>query len=171
MNHPIAKDDILPINGPARFSFNLVNLAFVTLPDWPPDQVNRHGWETGLHDFRRHWPALKAATIWAPWPILSYCVGSVEAPVPNEALSPTQRMAREFLAEQYGREPGKLELRFFLFPTSSPKYQSQAVAQLCCESKVGAPVGDVRMWIDALREDELSDENVQEIRSATSKNG
>ena len=126
------QQEVLPINGPARFSLNLANVAFVTLPDWPPDQVNKIQWETGVRDFRRHWSALKAATIWAPWPILSYCVAHVEAPVPNEALSPTQRMAREFLAEQHGHEPGRLFVSFFLFPTSSPEYQSQAVAQLCC---------------------------------------
>jgi hypothetical protein len=163
------QNGILPINGPAKFSFLLENMPFVSLCDWPPAHINKHAWESGLDDFRRHWPALKAITIWSPWPILSFCVGSVEAPVCNEVLSPTQRMARELLAERDGHEPKKLKLRYFLFPTNSPKYQSQAVAQLCCESKVGAPVGDVRMWVDALREDELSDESVQEIRAATNK--
>ena len=152
---------VLPINGPARISFTLAHLAFVSLSDWPPDGVNKYEWKTGLDEFARHLPVLKTATIWSPWPILSYCVGSVEAPVPDETLTPIQRMRREFLAERDGREPDALKLRFFLFPTSTPEYQSQAVAQLCCESKVGAPVGEVRMWVDALREDELSDQSAK----------
>jgi cation transport regulator ChaC len=57
-----------------------------------------------------------------------------------------------------------IKVGFFLFHHDKPTYQSQAVAQVISETKVGANISDVKMWVDALREEELSDENLEDIR-------
>lgn len=161
--------DVFPINGPSTYSFTLSNLAFVSLSDWPPYTFNKLEWKAGLNEFGRHLTVLKDVKIWSPYPILSFCVASAVAPIPDELLSPIQRTAKQVIAERDDSKSEKLKVSFFLFPTSKPEYQSQAVAKLCCESKVGESVGKVRMWVDALRENELSDENMSDIRSAANK--
>jgi len=158
--------DVMPINGPAKFSFTFSNSSLVSLLDWPPVHINEFEWKSGLKEIERHWSILQTKTIWSPWPILSFCVGSVEAPLPDEHLSPTQRIARQVIMERDGGGSENIKVRFFLFPHDKPTYQSQAVAQVICETKVGANIGDLKMWVDALREEELSDENLQDIRIA-----
>ena len=160
----------MPINGPANFSFTFSNASLASLSDWPPGHIDESKWKSGLKEIERHWNILQTKQIWSPWPILSFCVGSVEAPLPNEHLSPTQRLARQFIMERDGGGSETIKIRFFLFPHNQPTYQSQTVAQVICETKVGANIGDVKMWVDALREEELSDKNMEEIRVAININ-
>ena len=161
--------DVVPINGKSTFSFNLANLAFVSLSDWPPPTFNPSQWKAGLNEFERHLKLVNFVKIWSPWPILSFCVGDVEAPISDELLTPVQRIAKQVIAERDGSSSDKLKVRFFLFPSAEPEYQSQAVAQLCCDTTVGASEGKVKMWVDALRDDELSEENMRDIQSAINK--
>jgi hypothetical protein len=53
-----------------------------------------------------------------------------------------------------------------LFPLRTSKEQRQAVAQVIFETEMGAEVGDVRAWVDALREEELGPDNLRDISTA-----
>lgn len=157
--------DVVPINGSAKFSFNLASLPFIDLPDWPPGNFNGFGWSEAVIEIRRHRSIIASKRIWSPHPILSYCLWSAEGPVPTEELSPMERSIREALKKE-DDDGSKISIRYFLFPHKKPAEQSQAVAQVICETKLGAAAGDVRMWVDALREEELSEENIADIKAA-----
>jgi hypothetical protein len=53
-----------------------------------------------------------------------------------------------------------------LFPLRTSKEQRQAVAQVIFETEMGAEIGDVRAWVDALREEELGPDNLRDISTA-----
>ena len=60
----------------------------------------------------------------------------------------------------------KVKAYFLLFPRKNPTHSWQAVAQLIFEASIYAKDGHVRLWVDSLREEELSDENLTDIRTA-----
>jgi hypothetical protein len=53
-----------------------------------------------------------------------------------------------------------------LFPLKTSKEQRQAVAQVIFETEMGAEVGSVEAWVDALREEELGPDNLRDISAA-----
>ncbi len=59
-----------------------------------------------------------------------------------------------------------VNVRYFLFPVKKPAHQGHAVAQVICQTKLGAQAGNFKVWVDALRENELSYENIQHIKLA-----
>src|SRR5690349_6555619 len=98
--------DVVPINGPAKYKFTLATLRRTHLPNWPPDDdiILREA-EANLREF---WSFLSARQIWAPYPIRSYSLASAS----------------------YWNN--KLLARYFLFPVEKPAVQNQAIAQLVC---------------------------------------
>jgi hypothetical protein len=129
--------EVRPINGSSRFSFHLSSLREADFPDLPPPMP------TARAETDRHRSALLSMKIWSPYPARSYCFGSASS------------------------EGNKVRLQYLLFPVPSPMEQGQAVAQVVVESELGAKAGDIeRIWVDALRENELSGQNKQEIEEA-----
>jgi hypothetical protein len=157
--------DIRPVNGPARFCFLLSQVSPILLPDWPPSGAGKFGWDNALNEIKRHWPIISLKNIWSPYPILSYCVGAAEGPVDISKLSEIERIVMQTLHD-YKDDDRKVHVRYFLFPHSNPDSQAQAIAQVICETIPGAPAGHVKIWVDALRENELSGENVADIKNA-----
>lgn len=153
--------DIIPVNGPSKFCFMLSDLPKIDLPCWPPAEFKKLGWDEAIAEMQRQWKILRSKKIWSPYPILSYCVGSAEGPV----LSDKHRMLRQIIMEdEYNEE--QINVRYFLFPLRTPSYEDHAVAQLICKTKAGAKVDDIELWVDALRDGELSDENRLHIQQA-----
>jgi hypothetical protein len=132
--------DVVPINGAANYNVRLVELQQARLPDWPPN-ANMIT-EDAESEIRRYWNFVAARRIWSPYPILSYCLGAA-----------TYR-------------GGELLARYFLFPVRDPSVQNQAIAQLVCKLKEIDGSTNVNLLVDALREDELSTENLEDIRNA-----
>ncbi|HKC62645.1 MAG TPA: zinc ribbon domain-containing protein [Pyrinomonadaceae bacterium] len=68
------ENDVVPINGPARYTFHLANLSQVRLPGWPPtdDMILASAEE----EIRRYWEFISTQQIWSPYPILSYSLGA-----------------------------------------------------------------------------------------------
>ncbi|MBU1707663.1 hypothetical protein KKB28_07090, partial [bacterium] len=100
-------------------------------------------WDRAKREADSHLSKLLSLKIWSPYPILSYCLGAAET------------------------MDTKIHIRYFLFPLSSPTEQEHAVAQVIFETEIGASPGDIeRIWVDALRENELSHDNVRHIRQA-----
>lgn len=165
-NHANVEDtDIRPVNGPARFSFLFSELSHISLPDWPPSGGSQFGWDNAVNEIKRHWPIISSKKIWSPYPILSYCIGAAEGPVDISKLSEIERIVRQTLHDDKG-DDRKVHVRYFLFPLNNPDSQAQAVAQVICETIPGAPAGNIRAWVDALRENELSGENIADIKRA-----
>jgi formylglycine-generating enzyme required for sulfatase activity len=154
-------DDILPINGPARFNFYLADLHEAELPDWPPDD----DWFDirAEEEIQRHWDWLSAKRIWSPYPILSYCLGGSAAGAFSE---PEEKRNLAALLSKGNHYAEKMSVRYFLFPTRKPHVQNQAVAQLICKFEPGCKATDIKVWVDALRENELEHINLEDIRIA-----
>lgn len=162
--------DVLPVNGSARFKFTFDMLSHISLPNWPPEGAARFGWNEATAEIKRHWPNISSKNIWAPYPILSYCVGAAEGPVDVSNLSEIERTIRKTLHDGKNHD-SKIHVRFFLFPAADPVCQDQAIAQVIVETITGATQGDVRMWVDALRENELSGDNISDIEYAIKQYG
>jgi len=163
------EDDITPVNGPSRYSFMLSELSEIYLQDWPPPQAEEmFGWEQAIAKIQRHWSILASKKIWSPYPISAYCVGDASAPVPSSSLSSEEQAVLELLRDSQDTEDSeeKVRVRYFLFPLRTSKEQPQAVAQVIFETEIGAEVGNVRAWVDALREEELGTDNLRDISTA-----
>jgi hypothetical protein len=106
-NSKPAGTDVVPLKGPAKYSFTLETLRRTQLPNWPPraDMIMREAEE----DLRQFWSFLSARQIWSPYPIRAF------------SLASASYRADELLA------------RYFLFPVEKPAVQNQAVAQLVCK--------------------------------------
>lgn len=151
--------EIKPTNGPAKFSFALSYLPTAVLRDRQPfsligDRPEVRGlmeeaqrsWDQAAREAERHWDALARMQGWSPYPTRCFCLGAAEM---NED----------------GRQ---IRVRYFLFATDAPADQGDAIAQVAYEAKVGAMPGEFeRVWIDALREDELSDDNRRQVGDAS----
>jgi hypothetical protein len=158
----ILSGKILPVNGKPLYTFSLKNLHKITLTDWPPSDYKLLGWEEAQEEMNKHWDVLSNVNIWAPYPIQAYTIGSSQAPMLINALSKREHQISS-LVQQNLNEYLTIEIRYFLFPLKNSRHQSQAVAQLICETLPDANKGDVNAWVDALRENELQDENIKEI--------
>lgn len=130
-------NDVLPMNGPARYVFRLADLKEAPLSDWRLNIATATEME-----IRRHWPLLSTKRVWSPYLIHSYCIGAAQ------------------------HEGTYLFVRYFLFPSSQPFVQNQAVAQLICNVEPGPHSTNIKLWVDALRENELSNDNIEDIRAA-----
>ena len=151
--------EIRPVNGPAQFSFLVGSLPRAILRDWPsfsledqPDEARplmeerKRNWERAAREGGRHWIALREMQGWSPYPTESLCLGDAE-------LTDDGKMVR---------------IGYFLFPTSAPTERAHAVAHLIYEAQVGAGPGEFeRLWIEALRDEDLSEESRRRIREAT----
>lgn len=157
--------EILPINGPSKFSFKFADLPEISLLDWPPSDAKLFGWDEAKKEIRRHWDFLSSIPIWSPYPILSYCLGSADAPSLVWDSIKEDEISRKIF-EMYEERKNIVHVRYFLFPLKNPKYQNQAVAQVICETKPKSEPGDFTAWVDALREEELQPENIRDINTA-----
>ena len=142
---PLPAVELNPLTGAARHRFQLDHLHRAQLPDWPPAAIRMDPERSRLrqeaeHDAAPYEARVNAATIGAPYPARSYCVGAADA------------------------DASELRLSFLLFPVVWPVSQNQAVAQAVF--RIDRMTGEIRGWVDALRPQELSDENRREIREA-----
>ena len=132
--------DVVPTNGPAKYKFTLARLRRTQLSNWPPhDDMILPDAEAALRQF---WHFLSERQVWAPYPIRAYSLASASY------------------------RDNKLLVRYFLFPVEKPAVQNQAVAQLVCKFVIEGESVTANLLIDALRESELTEENIADIRSA-----
>jgi hypothetical protein len=142
---PAMPPELYPLSGTPRHRFRLDDLHLVQLSDWPPAVVRndperssrRQEVEQGAEPYRTR---IREALILSPYPARSYCLGTADT------------------------EASELCLSFLLFPVVWPMSQNQAVAQAVF--RVDPVTGDLRGWVDALRPQELSEENRREIHEA-----
>ena len=137
--------ELQPLSGTAQHRFQLDHLHRAQPPDWPPAAIRMDAERSRLrqeaeHDAAPYEARVNAATIGAPYPARSYCLGAADA------------------------DASELRLSFLLFPVVWPVSQNQAVAQAVF--RIDRITGEIRGWVDALRPQELSDENRREIREA-----
>jgi hypothetical protein len=137
--------ELQPLSGTAHHHFQLDHLHRAQLPDWPPAVIRTDPERIRLRQEAEQDAALyearvNAASIGAPYPARSYCLGAADA------------------------DASELRLSFLLFPVVWPVSQNQAVAQAVF--RIDRITGEIRGWVDALRSQELSDENRREIREA-----
>ena len=142
---PLPDIELQPLSGAVQHRFQLDHLHRAQLPDWPPavirtDQERSRLREAVEHDAAPYAARVHAVTIGAPYPARSYCLGAADA------------------------DASELRLSFLLFPVVWPVSQNQAVAQAVF--RIDRLTGEIRGWVDALRPQELSDENRREIREA-----
>jgi len=158
----------LPINGEPNYSFTLKDLHLVKLDNWPPNEFKSLDWNEAKEEINRHWGLLSKATIFSPYPIQGYCLGSAQAPMLVNALSEGDSLISSILQENLD-DYFKIKIRYFLFPLKNSKFQEQAVAQVVCDTMPDAERGGVSVWVDALRENELQEINILDINYALSK--
>ena len=56
-------------------------------------------YNAGIKEINRHWPIIEKKRIWGPWPILSFCIMSIEAPIPPEYMSEDELITKKVLSE------------------------------------------------------------------------
>lgn len=142
---PLTPTELLPLSGVARYRFTLDELHQAQLSDWPPAAIRndqersrlRHEAERGAEPYRAR---MREALIVSPYPARSHCLGAADA------------------------DASELRLSFLLFPVVWPVSQNQAVAQAVF--RIDRVTGALRGWVDALRPQELSEENRREIGEA-----
>lgn len=137
--------ELQPLDGPSRHCFRLADLHQTRLPDWPPSAIRNDPernrlWQDAERVAEEHRAVIASAAIWSPYPARSSCLGAAETEGP------------------------RARVRFLLFPLPWPVTQSQAVAQAVFE--IDRARGEIRGWVDALRESELTDNNRREIRES-----
>jgi hypothetical protein len=137
--------ELHPLSGTPRHRFRLDDLHLAQLPDWPPAAIRndpersgrRQEAEQAAQPYRTR---ILEAFILSPYPARSYCLGSADA------------------------EASELRFAFLLFPVVWPVSQNQAVAQAVF--RIERSTREIRGWVDALRPQELSEENRREIHEA-----
>jgi len=142
---PAMAPELHPLSGTPQHRFRLDDLHRAQLSDWPPAAIRndperssrRQEAEQGAELYRTR---ICEALILSPYPARSYCLGTAEA------------------------DASELRLSFLLFPVVWPMSQNQAVAQAVF--RVDRITGELRGWVDALRPQELSEENRREIHEA-----
>lgn len=137
--------ELLPLSGPVRHRIRFDELHRVQLPDWPPEAIRNDPERSRLRLEAEQAAAqfqarLSAALLASPYPARSQCLGAADA------------------------DAAELRLSFLLFPVLWPVSQNQAVAQAVV--RIDRGTGEIRGWVDALRPQELADENRREIREA-----
>lgn len=142
---PLPAVELRPLSGTAQHRFQLDHLHRTQLPDWPTAAIRTDPERSRLRQEAEHAAVpyearVNAATIGAPYPARSYCLGAADC------------------------DASELRLSFLLFPVVWPVSQNQAVAQAVF--RIDRITGEIRGWVDALRPQELSDENRREIREA-----
>ncbi len=142
---PAAPPELSPLSGAPRHRFRLDSLHLAQLPEWPPAAIRndpersgrRHEAEQGAEPYAT---CIRQALVLSPYPARSYCLGTADA------------------------DASELRLSFLLFPVVWPMSQNQAVAQALF--RVDRLTGELHGWVDALRPQELSEENRREIHEA-----
>jgi len=137
--------EIQPLSGDRRHRFRLDDLHPAQLPDWPPaairdDPRRLQAWHDAEAAAQPYRSVIHAASIWSPYPVRSQCLSAAST------------------------DPVQIQLRYLLFPVPWPVSQNQAVAQAVF--LIDRDSGTVRGWLDALRVQELSEENRREILEA-----
>lgn len=144
-SEPSTPAELLPLSGVARHRFRIDDLHQAQLPDWPPAAIrddpersrSRSEAEQAAEPYRAR---VREAVIVSPYPARAHCLGAADADVSEVRLS------------------------FLLFPVVWPVSQNQAVAQAVF--RIDRVTGALRGWVDALRTQELSEENRREIGEA-----
>jgi hypothetical protein len=137
--------ELQPLSGTPRHRFRLDDLHNAQLSDWPPAAIRndperssrRQEAEQGAEPYQT---LIREALLLSPYPARSYCLGTADA------------------------DASELRLSFLLFPVVWPMSQNQAVAQAVF--RIDRLAGELRGWVDALRPQELSEENRREIHEA-----
>jgi hypothetical protein len=129
---------IQPLEGQASHEFRLAALHRAHLPDWPPPAIRNDPeryrvWEAAQRVVEAHWTAIGSAMIFSPYPARSMCLGAAQA------------------------DGSRYRIGFLLFPVFWPISDSQAFAQAVFEVDEGS--GELRGWVDALGEGELTEEH------------
>ncbi|HVO21998.1 MAG TPA: hypothetical protein VMW56_00055 [Candidatus Margulisiibacteriota bacterium] len=137
--------ELHPLSGTPRHRFRLDDLHLAQLADWPPAAIRNDPERSGRRQeaercAETYRPRIDEALIFSPYPARSYCLGTADS------------------------EAAELRLSFLLFPVLWPVSQNQAVAQAVF--RVDCSTGEIRGWVDALRPQELSEENRREIHEA-----
>jgi hypothetical protein len=138
--------EIHPLEGPSRHRFRLAALHRAHLPDWPP-AVIRHdpdryrAWQEAEQVAESHWAAIGSATVVSPYPARSTCLGAAQ------------------------RDGSRFRVCFLLFPALWPVTEDQALAQAVFE--IDTERGELRGWVDALRESELTEDHRRYIQEST----
>jgi hypothetical protein len=140
-----SRAELEPLSGAAKHRFRLDDLHRVELSDWPPPAVRNdpersRSWREAEQVAQQYQTAIHLAAIASPYPARSHCLGAAAA------------------------DHAQLRLSFLLFPVLWPVSQNQAVAQAIF--RIDRVSGEVRGWVDALRPQELSEENRREIHEA-----
>lgn len=161
--------EIKPVNAPARYSFTLSEITRIKINDYLPDKLSNLGWNEAIKEINRHKQILLQARIWSPYPIQGYCIGAAQAPSLSNTLSGNDAFISSLFQDNIN-EWSKIRVRLFLFPLLNSKNQSQAVAQLIIETLPEAKYGEFSAWVDALKEDELSAENIRDIMKVLESN-
>jgi len=158
--------EIKPVNAPAKYSFIFSEISEIKIADYLPDELKNLGWCEALNEINRHWQIISKAKIWSPYPIQSYAVGAAQAPSLSNVLSGNDSFISSLLQDDIN-EWSKVRVRYYLFPLLNSQNQSQAVAQLICETLPNKKIGELTVWIDALQKDELSPQNISDISLAS----
>jgi len=137
--------ELQPLSGESQYRFRLDELHGASLSDWPPaairnDPERRRLRQEAEQAMQAHAARLRSVVIASPYPARSYCLGAADV------------------------DASELRLSFLLFPVVWPVSQNQAVAQAVF--RVDGLTGTIHGWVDALRSQELSEENRREIREA-----
>ncbi len=140
-----ARVELQPLSGLAKHCFRLDDLHRVELTDWPPPAVRNdpersRSWREAEQIAEQYRATIRVATIASPYPARSHCLGAA------------------------GADPSQVQLSYLLFPVLWPVSQNQAVAQAIF--RIDRVTGAVLGWVDALRPQELSEENRREIHEA-----
>jgi hypothetical protein len=142
---PSPQVELQPLSGTPRHHFRLDDLHQAQLPDWPPaairnDPEQSRARQEAERSAELYESRVRAVIIASPYPARSHCLGAADA------------------------DASALRLSFLLFPVLWPVSQNQAVAQAVF--RIDRISGTIHGWVDALRPQELSDENRREIREA-----
>jgi hypothetical protein len=142
---PAPSTELLPLSGSVRHRFRLDDLHRAQLTDWPPATIRNDAERSRLRleaeqAATAYAASLTAVIIASPYPARAQCLGAADA------------------------DAAEVRLSFLLFPVVWPISQNQAVAQAVF--RIDRATGDIRGWVDALRPQELSEENRHEIREA-----
>jgi type II secretory pathway pseudopilin PulG len=144
-SEPSAPAELLPLSGVARHHFRIDDLHQAQLSDWPPAAIrndpersrSRYEAEQAAEPYRVR---MREAVIVSPYPARAHCLGAADA------------------------DATELRFSFLLFPVVWPVSQNQAVAQAVF--RIDRVTGTLRGWVDALRPQELSEDNRREIGEA-----
>jgi hypothetical protein len=134
--------DIIPVNGPSKYSFKLKDLEKAQLKDFPPASIEKARFNKVITLLNQQLNWLNDRTVWSPYPIYSFCEGWAEG---------DSKLMTGF---------------YFLFPMVDAEYQGQALARVNLQNEIMGTDKQYMAWVDALGEEELDEDNKRELSAA-----